>query len=99
MDEIDLKMFGEVGKPAFDACLAGGCVKDFLFDFSIWARITDDDEKKVYLFITQPPVRYVSIKVIASDLNLSQKRVIEVLFGILEKTYKEACPEPDIGGD
>ena len=75
------------GEQDYDACLASVSVKNLFFDFDIWAELTNIDEKKVYLFITQPPVRYVSIKSIANELDLPQTRVIEVLFSMLERMH------------
>lgn len=58
------------------------------FDFNVWGQLKTHDERFVYLFITQPPVRFVSVLSIANELNISESRVIIALFGIINQQQK-----------
>lgn len=55
------------------------------FEWETFTKLETDNERLVYLFITQPKVRYVSILSIATVLNMSPKDVLNALWGILMK--------------
>lgn len=61
---------------------------DICFDWWVWNKINNRKTKLVYLFITQPEVKYVSISAIACELGLKEQEVCMALFDILNKRGK-----------
>ena len=65
------------------------CIKsvksDTKFKWEVFTKLETANEKLVYLFITQPKVRYVSVYSIAGALGLSEREVMVAMFNILTK--------------
>ena len=53
--------------------------------WEVFINLETANERLVYLFITQPKVRYVSVYSIAFALNISPKEVMVAMLNILTK--------------
>lgn len=69
-------------KDSFKACCESIRV-DVKFDFQVLSGLKKKEERLVYLFITQPDVKYVSVVFMADMLGISQKDALLALVKFL----------------